>query len=65
MKVAFHVCWAIWWIGAAVGHFGHWPRVQAIATDVFGPLTIVLGLVWAGRWVWRKARKARRSRAAD
>ena len=31
MKAAFYLCWAIWWIGAAVGYFGHWPKVPDVA----------------------------------
>lgn len=54
MKAAFYLCWAIWWIGAAVGYFAHWPKVQAVSNGLFGPLTILLALVWAGRWIWRK-----------
>jgi hypothetical protein len=54
MKAAFYLCWAIWWIGAAVGYFAHCPKVQAVSNTLFGPLTILLALVWAGRWIWRK-----------
>lgn len=56
MKAAFYLCWAIWWGGAAVGYFAHWPKVQAISNNLFGVLTLLLALAWAGRWVWRKAR---------
>ena len=65
MKAAFYLCWAIWWIGAAVGYFGHWPMVQAISNNLFGSLTILLAFVWASRWIWRKARSGARRSSAD
>ncbi|KQZ18836.1 MULTISPECIES: hypothetical protein [Caulobacter] len=59
MKPAFYLCWAIWWIGAAVGYFAHWPMVQTVSNNLFGSLTILLAVVWAGRWIWRKAQPSR------
>ena len=56
MKAAFHLCWAIWWIGGVVTHYAGWRMAHEVCVNLFGTLTLVLGFFWAARWIWRKAR---------
>ena len=45
---------AIWWGGALVGQLSGIGIIRAISVNIFGLLTIVLGIFLLGRWAWRK-----------
>ena len=56
MKATFFWCLAIWLLGGALGQIEHISIIHEISVNIFGSLTIILGLVIAGRWAWRKSR---------
>lgn len=58
MKTAFWICLVIWIGGGAIGQVTGNQTIHAISVNIFGLITIALGLIMLGRWAWRKFSKA-------
>ncbi len=54
MTSAFWICLAIWLGGAALGQLTGNRAIHAISVNVFGLITIGLGVVMMVRWAWRR-----------
>lgn len=54
MKVAFWICLVIWIGGGVLGQVTGDQTIHAISVNIFGLITIALGLFMLGGWLWRK-----------
>ncbi len=48
VRTLFFVCLIIWLGGGAIGYSSRDPLIRDISINIFGSLTIILGLVWIG-----------------
>lgn len=54
MKTAFWICLVVWLGGALLGQLTGNDLIHAISVNLFGLITIALGLIMLARWAWRK-----------
>ena len=55
LRDLFWIGLAIWWGGAVVGKLTGIGIIHGISVNIFGLLTIILGVFLLGRWLLRKA----------